>query len=136
MEKRSTSKIDQQLWITHSLACLASAEWHCYSIDALQQFYDEVVRSVYSLCNQNERRFLEGYGQLLKAGAIPAFPMMAKEFDKSDRSWLRRIYEIEFSPANAVYYARLAAGACGRADVNYLIDREDGENEEQDDFEH
>lgn len=125
-------KSDQQQAITSALGSLAAAEWHMYSIPALSEYHRQVVEQIYSLCSPVERLFLDVYGRLLTLGAIPSYPLMSKEFPSTNaKSWLRKLYELEPTPANAPYYARQAVGEGGTTDVDYRIRRDqDGKDSE------
>lgn len=122
---------DQQQAITSALGSLAAAEWHMYSIPALSEYHRQVVEQIYSLCSPVERLFLDVFGRLLSSGAVPCYPLMSKEFPANAKTWLRKLYELEPTPANAPFYAQRAVGkGSTTTDVDYRIRREDGKDSE------
>lgn len=97
---------DRQNSVTRALACLCAAEWHNYSPQQLYPIWREVVSLVWSHANKYQRKFLQRYGELLKANAVPNFPLMLEVFPPGERMWLIHIYQDEPVVGNAIYYAR------------------------------
>lgn len=120
----------QQQAVTSAIASLAAAEWHSYSVEQLCEFHRAVVEQIYSLCSPAEQLFLDVYGRLLASGALPSYPLLASEFPQNARNWLRKLYELEPTPANAGYYAKRARAAVGDVDIDYRIRREHENDEE------
>lgn len=103
------SASEKQRLVTRALACLASCEWHDYTIDALVSIWRETLKLIWSHCEPMEQRFLQRYGELLQRGAIPCYPLMAEAFTQQERAWLRKIYQFEPCVSNALYYAQRLA---------------------------
>lgn len=123
------SASEKQRLVTRALACLASCEWHDYTIDALVSIWRETLKLIWSHCDQLERRFLQRYGDLLQESALPCYPLMADAFDQAERRWLRLLYELEPSVSNAIYYARCLDLERDHAIVRYDLWEEDEINE-------